>query len=128
MRGLFCTDWNQPSARDRALKHSASYLSFTQRRRGAAAEKALVRFEANPHHLRAKLVVLTAQDAAAVKAAEERQRPWAREMTAGLNMKRITAALEVLTHMDQHLSNDTGAAEMNANTERGKNDAKKCKS
>lgn len=83
-----------------------------------------MRFEANPHHLRAKLVVLTAQGAAAVKAAEELQRPWAREMTAGLNMKRITAALEVLTHMDQHLSNDTGAAEMNANTERGKNDAK----
>lgn len=35
------------------------------------AEKKLVRFAANPHHLRAKLVVLTAQGKAAVKQAEE---------------------------------------------------------
>jgi DNA-binding MarR family transcriptional regulator len=73
------------------------------------AEKALVRFEANPHHQRAKLVVLTAQGIAAVKATEERQRPWARDMAAGLNMTRIAAALEVLTHMDQHLANAKGA-------------------
>src|SRR5580658_10642123 len=42
------------------------------------AEKGLVQFEANPHHQRAKLVVLTAEGAAAVRAAQERQRPWAR--------------------------------------------------
>src|SRR5271156_1832795 len=55
-----------------------------QRVAGLLAEKGLVRFEANPHHQRAKLVVLTRQGSAAVKAAEERQRPWAREMMAGL--------------------------------------------
>jgi DNA-binding MarR family transcriptional regulator len=75
------------------------------------AEKALVRFEANPHHQRAKLVVLTALGAAAVKAAEERQRPWARDMAAGLHTARIAAALEVLTRMDLHLANTKGATD-----------------
>jgi DNA-binding MarR family transcriptional regulator len=75
------------------------------------AEKTLVRFEANPHHQRAKLVVLTTQGSAAVKAAEERQRPLARDMATGLNMERIAAALEVLTHMDQHLANAKGATD-----------------
>ena len=70
------------------------------------AEKGLVRFEANPHHQRAKLVVLTAEGAAAVRAAQERQRPWARAMATGLTMERIAAALETLTHMDQHRSEE----------------------
>jgi DNA-binding MarR family transcriptional regulator len=81
------------------------------------AEKGLVRFEANPHHQRAKLVVLTAQGAAAVSAAQERQRPWARAMAAGLTMERIAAALEVLTHMDQHLANAGGETDEDANQE-----------
>ena len=74
-------------------------------------EKALVRFEANPHHHRAKLVVLTTQGAAAVKAAEERQRPWARDMAADLNVARIAGALEVLSLMDQHLANAKGTTD-----------------
>jgi DNA-binding MarR family transcriptional regulator len=75
------------------------------------AKNALVRFEANPHHQRAKLVVLTTQGAAAVKAAEERQRPWARDMAAGLNVARIAGALEVLSLMDQHLANAKGTTD-----------------
>jgi DNA-binding MarR family transcriptional regulator len=87
------------------------------------AEKALVRFETNPHHQRAKLVVLTAKGATAVKAAEERQRPWARDMMAGLNMERIVGALEVLTHMDRHLADASGIVDLNSNQERGSYDA-----
>jgi DNA-binding MarR family transcriptional regulator len=67
-------------------------------------EKGLVRFEANPHHQRAKLVVLTVKGSAAVRAAEERQRPWARDVTAGLTLERLSTALEVLTHMNKHLA------------------------
>ena len=81
------------------------------------AEKGLVQFEANPHHQRAKLVVLTAEGAAAVRAAQERQRPWARAMAAGLTMERIAAALETLTHMDQHLAKVGGETDENANQE-----------
>jgi DNA-binding MarR family transcriptional regulator len=68
------------------------------------AEKGLVRFAVNPHHQRAKLVVLTAQGRAAVKDAEKRQRPWARDLMAGLSLERIATALEVLTHMNKHLA------------------------
>jgi DNA-binding MarR family transcriptional regulator len=68
------------------------------------AEKGLVRFAVNPHHQRAKLVVLTAQGRAAVKDAEKRQRPWARDLMAGLSLERIATALDVLTHMNKHLA------------------------
>jgi DNA-binding MarR family transcriptional regulator len=73
------------------------------------ADKGLVQFEVNPHHQRAKLVVLTQRGRAAAKSAEERQRPWAREMTAGLSLERISTALEVLTHMNKHLAQAAGA-------------------
>ena len=68
------------------------------------AEKGLVRFAVNPHHQRAKLVVLTAQGRAAVKDAEKRQRPWARDLMAGVSLERIATALDVLTHMNKHLA------------------------
>jgi DNA-binding MarR family transcriptional regulator len=75
------------------------------------ADKGLVLFEANPHHQRAKLVVLTPKGRAAAKAAEERQRPWAREVMAGLTLDRIATALEVLTQMNRHLSRAIGATD-----------------
>ena len=81
------------------------------------AEKGLVRFEANPHHQRAKLVVLTPQGSAAVGAAEERQRPWAREMMAGLTLERLATAREVLRHMNKHLAEAIGAADEDFTTE-----------
>jgi DNA-binding MarR family transcriptional regulator len=73
------------------------------------AEKGLVQFEANPHHQRAKLVVLTQRGRAAAKSAEERQRPWARELAAGLSLERISTTLDVLTHMNKHLAQAGGA-------------------
>ena len=78
------------------------------------AEKGLLRFEANPHHQRAKLAVLTAKGIAAVRGAEERQRPWARNIAAGLNLEQISGALAVLTHMDRRLAD---AREDNFNQE-----------
>ncbi|MDQ3701357.1 MAG: MarR family transcriptional regulator [Chloroflexota bacterium] len=64
------------------------------------AQKGLVRFEPNPHHQRAKLVVLTPEGREAVSAADERQRPLASDLTAALGAERLVAALEVLTEMD----------------------------
>jgi DNA-binding MarR family transcriptional regulator len=71
------------------------------------AEKGLVRFETNPHHQRAKLVVLTPQGRSAVKRAADRQQPWARDVTAGLSLERIAIALEVLAHMNNQLGQTT---------------------
>jgi DNA-binding MarR family transcriptional regulator len=80
-----------------------------QRVAGLLAEKGLVRFEANPHHQRARLVVLTPRGRAAVKGAEQRQRPWARDLAAGLSVERISTALDVLAHMNTHLAQAAGA-------------------
>ncbi|HZP21526.1 MAG TPA: MarR family transcriptional regulator [Bauldia sp.] len=78
------------------------------------AGKGLVQYEANPHHRRAPLMVLTRQGAAVFKEASKRQRPWALDMVAGLSKDRIDAALAVLRQMDQHLAHtqnrESGAA------------------
>jgi DNA-binding MarR family transcriptional regulator len=66
-------------------------------------EKGLVKFEANPRHQRARLVVLTPAGQAAVSGAEERQIPWARDLAAGLMVEQIAVALDVLSHMERHL-------------------------
>jgi DNA-binding MarR family transcriptional regulator len=75
------------------------------------ADKGLVQFEPNPHHQRAKLIVLTPRGRAAAKSAGERQRPWARDLTAGLSLERISTALEVLTHMNKHLAQAASATD-----------------
>jgi len=93
-----------------------------QRTADLLAEKGLVRFAANPHHHRAKLVVLTPAGNVAVSAAEQRQRPWARELTAGLDTERIAAALEVLTNMDLRLANGASAAVENSIREKESSD------
>ena len=79
-----------------------------QRTADLLAENGLVSFAANPHHQRAKLVVLTKQGIAAVKAAKKRQRPWVRAMTAGIPLEHVEMALRVLNHMDQHLATAAG--------------------
>ena len=75
------------------------------------ADKGLVRFEVNPHHQRAKLVVLTYEGHAAVRAAEARQQPWAHALAAALGPERIAAALEVLTQMDALLTSSAYAGD-----------------
>lgn len=75
-------------------------------------QKGLVRFEPNPHHRRAKLVVLTPEGRAAVSAADDRQRPLASDLTAALGAKRLAAALEVLTVMDLQLARAADATDV----------------
>jgi DNA-binding MarR family transcriptional regulator len=62
-----------------------------------------VRFAANPHHQRAKLVLLTARGQAAYAAAMERQKPWARCLTQGMSAQRLDAATAVLKALRQRL-------------------------
>jgi DNA-binding MarR family transcriptional regulator len=97
------------------VAHIARNMGLTrqsvQRVADLLADKGLVRFEANPHHQRAKLVVLTAKGSAAVRGAEQRQRPWARDVMAGLTQERISTAFEVLSHMNKHLAHATGATD-----------------
>lgn len=63
----------------------------------------LVRFAPNPHHQRAKLVLLTAQGKAAFDAAMKRQGPWARGLANGLSRKQVEAATATLRAIRQRL-------------------------
>jgi DNA-binding MarR family transcriptional regulator len=65
-----------------------------------------VRFAPNPHHQRAKLVVLTASGSAAYRAATARQAPWANRLAAGLDHRRIRAATTILRAIAQRLDGD----------------------
>jgi DNA-binding MarR family transcriptional regulator len=65
----------------------------------------LVQFAPNPHHQRAKLVLLTARGKAAYEAAMKRQGPWASELAAGLGATQIAAATTTLRTIRQRLDN-----------------------
>jgi DNA-binding MarR family transcriptional regulator len=67
------------------------------------AQAGFVRFATNPHHRRAKLVMLTASGTAAFRAATARQTPWANHIAAGLDLRRIKAATVVLRSIAQRL-------------------------
>jgi len=63
----------------------------------------IVAFRPNPHHKRAKLVALTAKGITLNEAAMERQRPWAKALTAGLSRAELDAALDILSRLRARL-------------------------
>jgi DNA-binding MarR family transcriptional regulator len=77
---------------------------------GEMEEDGLVRYGANPHHRRAKLVLLTERGQAAFRAAMNRQRPWAAALSRGLSSEAIQAATAVLRTLLRRL--DGPAAEL----------------
>ncbi len=62
-----------------------------------------LRLAPNPHHQRAKLVLLTAQGEAAYAAAAKRQKPWARRLGEGLSARQIEATAAILRTLRQRL-------------------------
>jgi DNA-binding MarR family transcriptional regulator len=63
-----------------------------------------VAYSTNPHHRRAKLVVLTERGIRAIRAAAKRQSPWVNELVAGLSMRDIRCALKVARALDEKLN------------------------
>jgi DNA-binding MarR family transcriptional regulator len=63
----------------------------------------LVRFTPNPHHQRAKLVLMTAKGRAVFDAAMNRQRPWADHLASGLSSQEVCTALRVLQNLRSKL-------------------------
>lgn len=94
-------------ARDMGLSRQA-----VQRLVNEMAAQDLVRFTSNPHHRRARLVVLTARGQSVFAAAMERQRPWAEELGAGLSADEITAACRVLRALRFKLRSQNGTGPM----------------
>ncbi len=67
-----------------------------QRIAGELEAQGVVRFAPNPHHKRAKLVLLTDRGRSLYEAATARQRPWATALARGLPAKEIAAATALL--------------------------------
>ena len=89
------------------VAHIARNMGLTrqavQRLVGEMARAGLVRLAPNPHHQRAKLVILTQRGKAAYDAAMKRQGPWASALANGLTSKQIDAAAAVLRAIRQRL-------------------------
>lgn len=89
------------------VAHIARNMGLTrqavQRLANEMERDGLVRFGSNPHHQRAKLVLLTPRGRAAYDAAMKRQGPWARGLASGLSLKQIKAATETLRAIRERL-------------------------
>jgi DNA-binding MarR family transcriptional regulator len=67
----------------------------------------LVRLAPNPHHQRAKLVVLSASGNAVFAAAMKRQAAWADGLARGLTSRQIETTAATLRHIRQRLEDRT---------------------
>jgi len=68
------------------------------------AEEGLVAFAENPHHRRAKLVVMTDKGRETYAAAQRLQAPWVKALTQGLEVDDILAARQVLETLRTRLA------------------------
>jgi len=75
------------------------------------ANDGLVRFEANPHHRRAQLVVLTDEGRQAFEAAMRLQAPWVNRLSDGVTAIEIKALQRVIMKMQANLDDMAGADE-----------------
>ena len=73
----------------------------------------LVQFAPNPHHQRAKLVVLTEHGRSLYEAASARQGPWAGALADGLSAGDIEAATKILRAVRSRLEADPARGEDN---------------
>lgn len=67
------------------------------------AAEGFVTFEDNPHHQRAKLIVLTKRGRGAYDAVSRLQAPWVNTLASGLSTKDLTAAARVLNALIKKL-------------------------
>ncbi|MBI5265499.1 MAG: MarR family transcriptional regulator [Bradyrhizobium sp.] len=74
-------------------------------------EEGLVAFEANPHHRRAQLVVLTDKGRRTFEAAMDLQAPWVNRISEGLLVKDIETVHRVVTALRSKLESNREAEE-----------------
>jgi DNA-binding MarR family transcriptional regulator len=70
----------------------------------------LVRFAPNPHHARAKLVLLTERGTSAYRKAMARQAPWVRALGTSIEAKSVDAARGLLKKLRMRLEGDDDRA------------------
>jgi DNA-binding MarR family transcriptional regulator len=91
------------------VAHIARNMGLTrqavQRLANEMARDGLVHYAPNPHHQRAKLVLLTPRGKSAYDAAMMRQGPWASGLANGLSVRQIEAATATLRTIRQRIEN-----------------------
>lgn len=94
------------------VAHIARTMGLTrqavQRLANDMAADGLIRFAPNPHHQRARLVLLTDQGRSAYAAAMRRQAPWVARLGAGLGLAPIEAATLLLRSLRERLEEPAG--------------------
>jgi DNA-binding MarR family transcriptional regulator len=70
------------------------------------AEEDIVGFQQNPHHRRAKLVMLTKKGRQAYEAASRLQTPWVNALSNGIDARRIIAASHVIEILRRRLEEE----------------------
>jgi DNA-binding MarR family transcriptional regulator len=89
------------------VSHIARNMGLTrqtvQRTANELEAQGFVRFAPNPHHRRAKLVLLTDAGRATYDKARRRQRPWAASLADGLADREIESAVSVMRKVRQKL-------------------------
>ena len=69
-------------------------------------KEGLVAFEANPHHRRAQLVMLTEKGRRTFEAAMELQAPWVNDLSDGLSVRDLETVHRVVTALRKKLEGD----------------------
>lgn len=96
------------------VAHIARNMGLTrqavQRVADLLVERGFVRFEPNPHHRRAKLVVLTPAGRAALSQAEAEVLPLDRQILDRIGSERLAAAMAVLRDLNDVIDETLGAA------------------
>jgi DNA-binding MarR family transcriptional regulator len=85
-----------------------AYRQNVQRIINDLREEGLVVFEANPHHRRAQLVVLTEKGKQTFEAAMRLQAPWINALSEGLSVKDIHTMHRVILALRQKLEGNGG--------------------
>jgi DNA-binding MarR family transcriptional regulator len=74
-------------------------------------KEGLIEFQANPHHRRAQLVVLTDKGKETFDAAMRLQAPWINSLTEGLAMKDLQTVHRVVIALREKLESNGGRSE-----------------
>lgn len=107
---IVAADYPQPVAW--LARNLGAHRQNVQRIVNDLAKEGLVAFEANPHHRKAQLVVLTKKGRKTFDEAMRLQAPWSDGLAEGLSIKDLKTAHRVILALRQNLSGrDDGAVE-----------------
>ena len=99
---IVAADYSQPVAW--LARNLGAHRQNVQRIINDLAKEGLVGFEANPHHRKASLVVLTKKGKQTFDAAMRMQAPWSNNLAGGLSVKDIETAHRVMLALLQNLN------------------------